>query len=93
MLAQMGQPIWKPGSPAGFSDMTKNWAGGAALMRRVEIASRIAERSANRVDARALAPRILSTQLGALTAESIARAESPSQGLALFLLSPEFLRR
>ena len=93
MLAQMGQPIWKPGSPAGFSDMTENWAGGAALMRRVEIASRIAERSANRVDARTLAPRILSAQLSALTAESIARAESPSQGLALFLLSPEFLRR
>ena len=93
MLAQMGQPVWKPGSPAGFSDMTENWAGGAALMRRVEIASRIAERSANRVDARTLAPRILSTQLSTMTAESIARAESPSQGLALFLLSPEFLRR
>ncbi len=93
MLAQMGQPVWKPGSPAGFSDMTENWAGGAALMRRVEIASRIAERSANRVDARTLAPRILSTQLSTMTAESIARAESPSQGLALLLLSPEFLRR
>jgi uncharacterized protein (DUF1800 family) len=93
MLAQLGQPIWKPGSPAGFSDTTENWAGGAALMRRVEIASRLAERSANRVDARILAPRILSDQLSAMTTESIARAESPSQGLALLLLSPEFLRR
>jgi uncharacterized protein (DUF1800 family) len=93
MLAQLGQPIWKPGSPAGFSDTTENWAGGAALMRRVEIASRLAERSANRVDARILAPRILSGQLGVMTTESIARAESPSQGLALMLLSPEFLRR
>ena len=62
-------------------------------MRRVEIASLLAERSANRVDARILAPRILSGQLGAMTTESIARAESPSQGLALLLLSPEFLRR
>jgi len=93
ILAQLGQPIWKPGSPAGFSDTTENWAGGAALMRRVEIASRLAERSANRVDARILAPRILSGQLGAMTTESIARAESHSQGLALLLLSPEFLRR
>lgn len=93
LLAQLGQPIWKPGSPAGFSDTTENWAGGAALMRRVEIASRMAERSANRVDARTLAPRILPGQLTAMTAESIARAESPSQGLALMLLSPEFLRR
>ena len=93
ILAQLGQPIWKPGSPAGFSDTTENWAGGAALMRRVEIASLLAERSANRVDARILAPRILSGQLSAMTTESIARAESPSQGLALLLLSPEFLRR
>jgi uncharacterized protein (DUF1800 family) len=61
-------------------------------MRRVEIASRIAEHSANRVDARTLTPRILSTQLSTMTAENIARAENPSQGLALFLLSPEFLR-
>jgi len=93
ILAQLGQPIWKPGSPAGFSDTTENWAGGAALMRREEIASRLAERSANRVDARILASRILSGQLSAITSESIARAESPSQGLALMLLSPEFLRR
>lgn len=62
-------------------------------MRRVEIASQLAKRSANRVDARQLAPRILSGQIGKLTTESIARAESPSQGLALLLLSPEFLRR
>ncbi len=93
MFNQLGQPIWKPGSPAGYADTAENWAGGAALMRRVEIASRLAERSANRVDARTLAPRVLAGQLGKTTTESIARAESPSQGLALMLLSPEFLRR
>jgi uncharacterized protein (DUF1800 family) len=93
MLNQLGQPTWRPGSPAGYADTTENWAGGAALMRRVEIASRIAQRSANRVDARMLAPQIMPGQLGKTTRESIARAESPSQGLALMLLSPEFLRR
>lgn len=93
MFTQMGQPIWKPGSPAGYSDTTESWAGGAALMRRVEIANRLAERSANRVDARTLAPLIMPGQLTKTTIESIARAESPSQGLALMLLSPEFLRR
>jgi uncharacterized protein (DUF1800 family) len=93
MFAQLGQPIWRPGSPAGYADTTENWAGGAALMRRVEIANRLADRSANRVDARMLAPLILQEQLGQTTQESIARAESPSQGLALMLLSPEFLRR
>lgn len=92
-FVQLGQPIWRPGSPAGFADTTENWAGGAALMRRVEIANRLAERSANRVDARILAPLVLTGQAGKTTIESIARAESPSQGLALMLLSPEFLRR
>jgi uncharacterized protein (DUF1800 family) len=92
-FVQLGQPIWRPGSPAGYADTTENWAGGAALMRRVEIANRLAERSANRVDARSLAPLVLSGQIGRTTTESIARAESPSQGLALMLLSPEFMRR
>jgi uncharacterized protein (DUF1800 family) len=93
MFNQLGQPIWRPGSPAGYVDTTENWAGGAALMRRVEIAGRLAQRSANRVDARILAPLIMPGQIGKTTTESIARAESPSQGLALMLLSPEFLRR
>jgi uncharacterized protein (DUF1800 family) len=92
-FVQMGQPIWKPGSPAGYADTTENWAGGAALMRRVEIANRFAERSANRVDARTLAPLVLPGMTPEITTQSIARAESPSQGLALLLLSPEFLRR
>ena len=93
MFAQLGQPIWRPGSPAGYADTTENWAGGAALMRRVEIAGRLAERSAGRIDARTLAPLIMPGHLSPTTAESIARAECPSQGLALMLLSPEFLRR
>jgi uncharacterized protein (DUF1800 family) len=93
MFNQLGQPIWRPGSPAGYADTTENWAGGAALMRRVEIAGRFAQRSANRVDARTLASLVMPGQLSKTTTESIARAESPSQGLALMLLSPEFLRR
>ncbi len=93
VLAQMGQPIWKPGSPAGFADSNAEWASGSALMRRVELADRFAARSANRVDARMLAPLILPGAMTKTTNEAIARAESPAQGLALLLMSPEFLRR
>ncbi len=92
-LAQMGQPIWKPGSPAGFADNNAEWASGSALMRRVELADRFAQRSANRIDARMLATLILPGTLNKTTSEAIARAESPAQGLALLLMSPEFLRR
>jgi uncharacterized protein (DUF1800 family) len=93
LFLQMGQPIWRPGSPAGFGDQAKDWAGPAALMRRVEIAGRFARLSGGRIDARTLAPKILPGSLDPRTAEHIARAESPEQGLALLLIAPEFLRR
>jgi uncharacterized protein (DUF1800 family) len=93
LFVQMGQPIWRPGSPAGFGDQTKDWAGPAALMRRVETAGRFAKLTAGRIDARKLAPTILPGTLDPRTAEHIARAESPEQGLALLLVAPEFLRR
>jgi uncharacterized protein (DUF1800 family) len=93
LFAQMGQPIWRPGSPAGFGDSAKDWAGPAALMRRVETAGRFAKMTAGRIDARTLAPIILPGTLDPRTAEHIARAESPEQGLALLLVAPEFLRR
>ena len=93
LFAQMGQPIWRPGSPAGYGDQAKDWAGPAALMRRVETAGRFAKMAAGRIDARTLAPNILPGTLNPRTAEHIARAESPEQGLALLLVAPEFLRR
>ena len=93
LFNQMGQPVWKPGSPKGYGDIAADWAGPAGLMRRVETAGRFAKLAANRVDARKLAPSILPGTLSPMTAEHIARAESPEQGLALLLVSPEFLRR
>jgi uncharacterized protein (DUF1800 family) len=93
LFTQMGQPVWKPGAPKGFGDTASDWAGPAALMRRVEIAGRLASRAAGRIDARALAETILPGIVSKTTAEHIARAESPEQGLALLLVAPEFLRR
>jgi uncharacterized protein (DUF1800 family) len=93
LFNQMGQPIWRPGSPKGFGDMTADWAGPASLMRRIETAGRFARLAAGRIDARALAATILPGSLSPATAQHIARAESPEQGLALLLVAPEFLRR
>jgi len=93
LMIQLGQPVWRPGSPAGFDDIGASWSGPDALMRRVEAAERIAARSGGLIDARQLAPRILPGALSEGTAQAIARAESPGQGLALLLVSPEFLRR
>ncbi|MES2581244.1 MAG: DUF1800 domain-containing protein [Pseudomonadota bacterium] len=93
-MNQLGQPIWRPGSPAGYADVAGTWAAPNALIRRVETAQRLAEQAGNTVDARALAPRVLpGGALSEETAGAIARADSGSTALALLLVAPEFLRR
>jgi uncharacterized protein (DUF1800 family) len=93
LMNQLGQPVWKPGSPAGWGDTAAAWAAPDALLRRVELAQRLAAQAGAGVDARALAPRILPGALGDKTRAAIARADSPVTALALLLASPEFLRR
>ncbi len=94
LLNQLGQPVWKPGSPAGFDDMDVSWAGPDALMRRVEAASRIATRVGGAAfDMRTLAANVLPGGGSAATLSVIGRAESPVEGLSLLLVSPEFMRR
>ena len=93
MLQQLGQPVWRPGSPAGWEDVAASWAGPGELMTRVELSERIASRVASTADARAIAPKVLPGALGGSTQLAIARADSPAQGLALLLVAPEFMRR
>lgn len=92
-VTQLGQPIWRPGSPAGFDDIAASWAGPDAVMRRVEAAERFAGRARGEQDARAMAASLFGDGLSEGTATAIARAESPAQGVALLLVSPEFMRR
>lgn len=93
VFTQLGQPVWRPGSPAGFDDIAASWMAPDALMRRVEVAQRFADRAAGGVDARALGPRLLPGGVSKETTLAIARADSPATALALLLASPEFLRR
>ncbi len=93
LLNQLGQPVWRPGSPAGFQDTDAAWAAPDALIRRVEIAQRLAESSDAVVDARKLGPLVLQGALSERTSRAIALAESGSSAIALLLVSPEFLRR
>jgi len=93
LLKQLGQPTWQPGSPAGWDDIAASWAAPEALVLRVEAAQRIADQAGPSVDARALAEKLYPGSLSESTRTAIARAESPAEGLALFLVSPEFVRR
>jgi len=90
---QLGQPVWKPGAPAGWDDTSVTWATPAALMQRMNAASGLAERAGDRLDARDLAPQLLPASLSPVTAQQIRQAESPQSALALLLVSPDFLRR
>jgi len=93
LLTQLGQPVWRPGSPAGYDDLSASWAAPDALMRRVELAQRFAASAGNELDARQLAPRLLPGQVTPATATALAQAESGATALALLLVSPEFQRR
>ncbi len=94
LMNQLGQPVWKPGSPAGWDDRDASWAGPDALLRRVEAASRIATRAGGAAfDVAKLATNILPGGGNPATLTAIARAESPVEGLALMLVAPEFMRR
>jgi len=93
LMTQLGQPVWKPGSPAGWDDVAGAWAGPDAILRRVEAAERMAQRTRDMIDARERAAQLFPGALSPSTAQAIARAESPGQGVALMLSSPEFIRR
>jgi uncharacterized protein (DUF1800 family) len=90
---QLGQPIWKPGSPAGWDDIAASWAAPDALLRRVEFAQRLVAPVGDTIDARALGPKLIPASFSPAAAEQIGRAESPGSALALLLVSPDFLRR
>lgn len=89
----LGQRIHAAPSPAGWSDRGEDWLGPDAVWKRVEWATRFAERSGKTIDARRLAGQSLGPLLGTETARQIERAADAAQALALLLLAPEFQRR
>ncbi|SAL15684.1 DNA-directed DNA polymerase B [Caballeronia arvi] len=97
LLTQLGQQVWRPGSPAGYDDIAASWAAPDALVRRVELAQRFAARFAqsagDTLDARALGPQLLPGSLSDATANAVSRADTAPTALALLLVSPDFLRR
>lgn len=93
MLRQLGQPVWRPGSPAGWDDLAATWASPAGLVRRVELAQQIAARTTTVDRPQQLAQKLLPGVLSEATALQIAAAESAQTAVALLLVSPEFQRR
>jgi len=90
---QLGQRLFAPGSPAGWPDISAGWDGSSSLLKRIELVHGVAQRSASRVDALALAEASLGPSLSPATRTAIARAQDGVQGITLLFASPEFMRR
>ena len=92
-VGPLGQRVQAAPSPAGWPDRAEEWLGPDAVWKRVEWASRVADRVGRRSDARAIAQASLGPLLHEDTARQIARAADGPQALTLLLLAPEFQRR
>ena len=88
--AALGEPLWRPPAPNGYPDTEAAWIDG--VPHRIDIANEFAGR-ARVIDPLAL----LDSGLGPLaspdTRQTVARAETRNQALALLVMTPEFLRR
>jgi uncharacterized protein (DUF1800 family) len=92
ILAGLGQPLWSPPAPNGWSDRAADWAAPEAMLRRIDWASGFAARVGDR-DVVELADTTLGPLLRAETREAIRRAGSRRDAMTLLLTSPEFQRR
>lgn len=89
----LGQPLWRPPSPAGWPDADGAWAAPSALRERLRVAEVAARQASRLADPRVVAEDILGDAMGSPTRQAVARAETREQGLELLIMSPEFQRR
>ena len=90
VLTAMGQRPFAAPSPEGWPDETSAWATPDGLIKRLAWSQAIAPAAARQYDPNAVAEAALGARLGPRTRQAIAQAESRSEALTLFLMSPEF---
>jgi uncharacterized protein (DUF1800 family) len=90
-MALLGEPLWRPPAPKGFSDDNAAWLDG--LAQRLDIANTFAQRVGDRLDAVSVADTALGPLASAETRHAIATAESKPQAMTFLLMASEFQRR
>jgi len=80
-------------SPAGYDDTAAAWASPDGVMKRIEWAHRLALRMPSGTDPVELADAGIGPVMSDMTRQTVTRAASGADGIALLLASPEFLRR
>jgi uncharacterized protein (DUF1800 family) len=89
--ALLGEPLWRPSAPKGFSDDNAAWLGGLNL--RLQAANLFAQAVAGDVDPQELVDVALGPLAAQETRQAVARAETKVQALTLSVMAPEFQRR
>ncbi len=92
-LRAMGHFPWQPEGPNGYSDMVANWASPDGLKTRLDYAANLARRTPEGRNPNDLLLAIMGEAASKDTRQAVQRAESRQQGIAILLMSPEFLRR
>lgn len=87
----LGEPLWRPPAPNGFADDSAAWMDG--LPQRLDLANRMSRQVRALIDPEAVAERTFGPSMSPATRQTLARAESRPQAIALLLMTPEFQRR
>jgi len=89
--ALLGEPLWRPPAPKGFSDDNAAWLDG--LGQRLDIANSFARREGLAHEPEAIMDTALGPLASAETRQTLAHADTRPQALTLLLMAPEFQRR
>ncbi|MGC2202730.1 MAG: DUF1800 family protein [Stellaceae bacterium] len=87
----LGEPLWRPPAPKGFSDDNAAWLDG--LAQRLDIANAFAHREGLALEPEAIMEAALGPLASAETRHTVAGAESRPQAMTVLLMAPEFQRR
>jgi uncharacterized protein (DUF1800 family) len=87
----LGEPLWRPPAPKGFSDENAAWLDG--LAQRLDIANTFAHREGLAIEPAAVMDAALGPLASAETRRAVATAESRPQAMTFLLMAPEFQRR
>ncbi|WP_244730624.1 DUF1800 domain-containing protein [Mesorhizobium sp. 113-3-3] len=92
-LNVLGEPLWQPPGPNGFSDQADSWASAEGMKIRLDIAWQTARQVKDIGNPNDMLDAVIGPSASPETRQAVARAESRQQGLALLLMAPEFQRR
>ncbi len=95
-VQQLGMPLYQCQPPTGYRDDAETWVNSGALINRMNVALAIANGrlpGVSIIPTRGLVAAILPGDASRSTADTVARAQTTPQAIALALGAPEFQRR